>query len=131
MNYLLIKQLHMVLALVSVCGFVLRWQWQVRSHPLSRHPLTRVAPHVVDTLLLLLGVALVWLSGLLPWQVPWLAAKLTGLLVYILLGMAAMSVTSRTGKIAAFGFALITFTWMVSVALTKHPMGFLSAGMGM
>lgn len=127
MNYLVLKQLHMGLAIVSISGFVLRWTWQLRQSPLISHAVTRIAPHVVDTLLLLAGVILAVLSNQYPWSHAWLGVKVAGLLAYILLGMAAMSLQSRRGQTLAFVLAVVTFLWMISVARTKSPLGVFQA----
>jgi uncharacterized membrane protein SirB2 len=63
---------------------------------------------------------------LTPGAAPWLVAKIAGLLLYIGLGMLAL----RPGRplalrIGAWLAALLCFGWIVSVALTKNPLGAL------
>ena len=73
--YLLLKYSHLALAFVSVSGFVIRGYWMLKSSPRLGARLTRIAPHVVDTLFLLSGVALVLRLDLPVTKSPWLLAK--------------------------------------------------------
>jgi uncharacterized membrane protein SirB2 len=110
MNFLLLKQAHISFALLSISGFVLRWTWVMMRSRWSHHRLTKSA----------------FTLGQYPFHTDWLTAKVTGLLAYILLGMAAMSKrASRTGKVVAFLAAVFSYAWIVSVALSKSPWGFL------
>jgi len=64
---------------------------------------------------------------LTPGNAPWLTAKIAGLLVYIALGILAL----RPGRplalrVLAWLAALVTFGWIVSVALSKDARGFLA-----
>ena len=115
---------HQSLALISVAGFVLRWAWRMAHSPLSAHPITRVLPHVVDTVFLLSGIALAWQLSLLSTPPSWLWSKLYGLVLYILLGAVAMR-TVRHPSISTvfFASALAVFGWIVSVAIFKSPFG--------
>lgn len=117
----------MALAGLSVSGFILRWQWRMRSLPLAMKPATRVIPHVVDTLFLGTAVWMIALLGQTPVSPAWLTAKLTGLVAYILLGMLAMR-SAPGGRLAvpAFFAALAAFGWVVSVAVYKSALGFLA-----
>lgn len=92
---------------------------------MSGHRVTRIAPHVVDTLFLLTGIMLAGVSAQYPWSDVWLGAKIGGLVVYIAFGMAAMSLKSRLGQSVAFILAVLTFAWIVTVARTKSPLGFI------
>lgn len=128
MSYLLLKQMHVALAALSAGGFIMRWTWRRNGVSLASARATRVVPHLVDTLLLITGIALAWPLGPLPMLPAWLSVKLGALLAYIVLGIIAMRSTPRT-RMANVGFAaaLITFAWMVSIARTKSPLGFLAA----
>jgi uncharacterized membrane protein SirB2 len=82
----------------------------------------RTLPHLVDSLLLLSGVWMLWLLRTSPHQLPWLAAKLVGLLVYVGLGVVALREgTPRRTRWAATVLALCTVAWMVSVARANIP----------
>ena len=133
MDYLAWKLLHMSAVALSVSGFIARGLGSFAQAAWVRHRVTRIAPHVVDTLLLLSALMLAGTLHLTPSNAPWLVAKIAGLLLYIGLGMLAL----RPGRplalrIAAWAAALAVFGWIVSVAVTKQPLGLLagwSAGM--
>jgi uncharacterized membrane protein SirB2 len=83
-------------------------------------------PHVIDTLFLASGLTLAWTIAQYPFLTGWLTAKVSGLLAYILLGMTAMSGRiSRRARAIAFFTALLSYAWILSVAMLKSPWGFL------
>ncbi len=122
MSYLAIKHLHVTCVLLSGLGFGLRGWWMLRESPLRLHRLTRILPHLVDSLLLGSALTLAWMSGQYPFVDGWLTAKFCGLLAYIFLGMMALK-RGRTPAIRArfFGLALLTYAYIVGVALTRSP----------
>jgi len=127
MSYVLLKQVHVSFALASIIGFVLRWNWSISGSHLSRLRLTKTAPHVIDTLFLTTGVALTFSINQYPLANAWLTAKITGLLVYIVLGMFAMSGRlSKPWRVTAFFAAISTYAWILSAARFKSPWGFAS-----
>jgi uncharacterized membrane protein SirB2 len=58
MEYLLLKQVHVVCASLSIAGFALRGALMLRASLLLQSRLARVAPHIVDTVLLASASAL-------------------------------------------------------------------------
>ena len=123
MSYLILKHLHVTCVVLSGLGFCLRGWWMLRESPLRQHRLTRILPHIVDTLLLGSALTMAWMSGQYPFVQGWLTAKLCGLLAYILLGMMALK-RGRTQAIQAryFGLAVLAYGYIVSVALTRSPL---------
>lgn len=95
----------------------------LNESPLRLHCLTRILPHVVDSLLLGSALTMAWMSGQYPFVNGWLTAKLFGLIAYILLGMTALK-RGRTMAIRArfFGLAVLAYLYIVSVALTRSPL---------
>ena len=87
----------------------------------------RVSPHIIDTLLLLSAIGLAVLSQQYPVTHDWLTVKLIALILYIGFGMFALR-RGRTRAIRTgfFGAAVLTFAFMVSVALTREPLGVLA-----
>ncbi len=86
----------------------------------------RALPHVNDSLLLAAAIGLAALLGQYPFVHAWLTAKIGGLLAYILLGMLALRPSPYPRlRILAGCAAVAMFGWIVSVALTRHPAGFL------
>jgi uncharacterized membrane protein SirB2 len=57
----------------------------------------------------------------------WLTAKVLGLLAYIVLGSIALKRGRTRGqRILAFAAALLAAAYVVSVALTRDPLGFIA-----
>lgn len=126
MTYLEIKLIHETAAAISITGFVARGAGTLRRARWLERRDVRMVPHVVDTVLLASAVVLAWQLRLSPLAAPWLAAKIIGLVVYIALGMVALRFgrTLRT-RATALAAAVAVFAWIVSVAFTKDPRGFL------
>ena len=126
--YTALKFVHVGAVVLSGAGFGLRYVLSV-TQPLPAGPWIRVAPHVVDTVLLASAIALAWVGGFNPFQIPWLEAKLAGLVLYILVGTIALK-RGRTRRVraAAFALALLTYAHIVAVALTRNPLGWLAGG---
>ena len=126
MQYLAAHHTHVTLVTISIALFLFRGGLMLADSPRLRARWLRVVPHVVDTLLL---VSALWLLSVL--QVPvlpaaWLMAKITGLIVYIGLGSLALRPgRSRRVRITAFVAALVTVSWIVSVAVRHDPLGFM------
>lgn len=121
-----IKHLHMLLALLSILGFILRGCWMMSGSARLQHRAVRVVPHVVDTLLLLSAIALSVIIAQYPFAAGWVTAKVFGLIAYVVLGMIALRQgRSREVRIAAFFCAVLVFVWIASVAFSKNPAGFL------
>jgi uncharacterized membrane protein SirB2 len=128
MDYLSIRLVHQTAVALSVAGFALRGVASFAGAHWVRARPAKTLPHVVDTVLLASGLAMAWMLRLNPVAAPWLAAKLVGLVVYVALGVVAL----RPGRplavrLSAWIAALVTVAWIVSVALTKSPLGFLRA----
>lgn len=125
--YLALKHFHITCVVLSGAGFALRGWWSITGSDLLRAKLTRRLPHIIDTGLLGSAITLAWMSGQYPFVQGWLTAKVLGLLAYIGLGMLALKPVRPPGvRLAAFLAALATFAYIVSVALSKNPIGFLA-----
>ena len=124
--YIYLRNLHIACVALSGAGFVLRGAWMMRDSPVLARRWVRVAPHVVDTLLLASAVALAIISGQYPFAQDWLTAKLAGLLAYIALGTIALKRgRSRATRIAAFGGAVLVFLYIVAVATSKSVLPYV------
>lgn len=121
------KNLHLTFAVLTILGFVVRGVWMLRSSPLLQHPVSRIAPHIIDTLFLATGIAMVVQLDLTVTQNPWLLAKFVGLAFYIVLGAIALR-RGRTIRIrkAAFFAALLSFAYVIGAAVNKSPLSWLA-----
>lgn len=126
LDYQTIKHFHMGCAALSGIFFVVRGGWMLVDSHLLQHRITKIAPHVIDTLLLISAVVLVFMSGQYPFAESWLTAKLIALVVYIGLGIVALKRGKTKGiRIAALIAALLTFAYIGAVAVTKQAFLFV------
>ncbi len=109
---------HITLAYLTVAGFVIRGGWKLTGSGLAQENWVRIAPHVIDTALLSLGVALAVRMSLSPFS-GWLAAKLVGLLCYIGFGMLAMRASRKPWQVAGFVGALVSVSYVFAVAFSR------------
>ena len=114
----MLKALHIALAYLTVAGFVIRAVWAMTDSPLRGEKWVRIAPHVIDTLLLALGVVMAVRLSISPFS-GWLAAKLVGLLVYIGFGVLTMRASSRAGQLIGFVGALLAVVYVFAVAFSR------------
>ena len=80
--------------------------------------LLKVAPHVIDTLLLLSGVVLCFMIKQYPFVDAWMTEKLGAVVAYIILAMAAMK-SSRGKMFRIFAF-LGALGWLVFAAKVAY-----------
>jgi uncharacterized membrane protein SirB2 len=127
MTYLIIKSLHMITGVVTISGFILRGYWMMAQSDKLQLKVIRIAPHIVDTLFLLSGIALVSMLQLNVFSESWLLAKFAGLIGYIVLGTFALKrgATPQIRSIAFVG-AVAIFAYIVGVALAKSPASWLA-----
>lgn len=127
MDYFTLKTIHQGAVVLSLAGFVVRGTASLRGAAWVRGRIAKTLPHLVDTVLLVSALLLAWQLRLTPGNAPWLTAKIVGLVIYIGLGVLAL----RPGRplavrAAAWLAALAVFGWIISVALTKNPLGVLA-----
>lgn len=121
--YPLIKDLHVACVVLSLAGFTARGGLMLAGSPLLAARFVRVAPHVIDTLLLASAAWLAWGLQQYPFVHGWLTAKVLGLIVYIVLGTIALRRgRTRAVRATAFAGALLAAAYIVAVALTRQPL---------
>lgn len=122
------KVVHIACVVFSGGLFAGRGLWVVTTRRALWHWL-RVVPHMIDTLLLASGLTLAFLIHQYPFfNSGWLTAKVVGLLVYIALGVMVFRGFHGRAERALTGLAaLLVFAYIISVAGSKQPAGFLAA----
>jgi len=120
--YTTLKAVHVTAVVLSGAGFLLRYLLRLAQVPAAQGRFVRALPHVVDTVLLASAISLAVIGRFNPLVTPWLAAKITALIVYIVAGAAALS-GPPAQRVPAFIAAAAAFAYIVSVALTKNPLG--------
>ena len=120
MDYIVLKSIHVASVTLSLAGFLVRGVLMLADSPLVAARWLRVAPHVVDTVLLASAIWLAAAVGQYPFVHGWLTAKVLGVLVYIGFGLIALR-RGRTKRIraGAFCIALAAAAYVVAVALTR------------
>jgi uncharacterized membrane protein SirB2 len=128
--YLTIKIIHMSSVTFSFALFIFRGVLMMRDSYWLNSRILRIAPHVVDTLLL---VSALWLTVLIrqyPFAQAWLTVKVVLLAVYIVLGSLALKRGRTKGqRVFFFIAASLTFLFIVSVARSHNPLGVLAPGL--
>lgn len=115
----MLKSLHMLFILLSVGGFITRIML-VQFKPAWLQPkIAKIAPHVIDTVLLLSGIGLVFQGNWMAGEYGWILSKLVMLCAYIGFGVMAMRSTGLK-RWAAFVIALACFGYILVIAISKH-----------
>jgi uncharacterized membrane protein SirB2 len=115
--------IHIIFVLLSFISFVARVALSELKPEILTVKIFKIAPHVIDTLLLVSGISLVvrgdWIeSG----EYNWIISKFMVLLAYIGLGVFTMR-SSGARRWAGFAGAIACYGYILSVAITKE--GFL------
>lgn len=127
MSYWLLRELHMLSAVLTLTGFMLRGYWMITGSSKLQLRITRIAPHIVDTVFFLSGVAMLLLLSLNPFLQSWLLAKFAGLILYVLLGSLALHRGPTLAiRVTAFVAALVVFSYIVGVAVAKSAVSWLA-----
>jgi len=146
MDYAILKLIHVSAVALSGSGFAARGLAAWKGAAWVRSRTARTLPHLIDTVLLASALGMLWTIRLSPWALPWLRAKIIGLVFYIGFGAIALRRLRRQGAGAVSGvraptqtvastqavaltawlIALLIFGYIVSVALTKNPLGVFS-----
>lgn len=125
MSYFLIKHIHMTAVSLSILGFLIRGLWMLKGSAMLQRTWVRVAPHFIDTVLLISAIAMAVKIQQYPFVHDWLTAKFVALLAYILLGMVALTYgRTKIQRAVAFVGAVLSFVYIVLVAITKNPQPF-------
>ncbi len=122
-GYLMVKHMHMTFAVLSLLLFVVRAGWAVSGSTMLTRPFFRIAPHVIDTLLLVCGLYLLHFIGMQPFII----AKLIGLVLYIGLGTMAIKRANTSGQKAVFAIlAVLVFVYILGAAIRHSPWSWLA-----
>lgn len=126
--YLAARTVHLGCVVVTLCGFMLRGLWMWQDSPRLQQRWLQWLPHLVDSLLLASAITLAVLLRQYPGAEGWLTAKLVALLVYIVLGSIALR-RGRTRQVRGWAWlgALLTFGYIVAVAITRNPVPWVAS----
>lgn len=122
----MLKHLHMTLAVLSISLFTLRFIWLLTHSSKLSAQWVKIAPHIIDTLLLALGVVMAVQYAINPFEQLWLGEKLLAIVAYIFTGyytlkLARNKVMQIIGYLGAMGWVMLIFR----LAMTREPLFFL------
>lgn len=122
----LIKQVHVLTAMVTLVLFTLRFVWRWQSSKMLNRRWVKVVPHINDTLLLLSGVVLMVMTASYPFteQGGWMTEKLLATVVYIILGVYVLGKRQRARLVSCIVFlaAVACFYLILYLTNTKLPL---------
>jgi uncharacterized membrane protein SirB2 len=125
--YLQILLLHVGCVALSGALFAVRGLMRIAGLASANHWALRWLSYVIDSTLLGAAILLSLIVHRYPFIDGWLTTKVLLLLVYIGLGtMALKRARTRTGRTAAFVAALLTFGYIVGVAIAHDPAGWIA-----
>lgn len=124
--YLQIKLVHILAVLASGGLFALRGAALLAGQRWAMAAPLRYLSYCIDTVLLTAALMLLTILPRGMFANGWLALKLVLLVVYVVLGSLALKrARSDRARRIAYGAALLTYLYMLGVARTHHPLGWL------
>jgi uncharacterized membrane protein SirB2 len=119
-----IRLVHIASIATSGSLFLLRGLLVLSGRPRGNHAILRYLSYGIDTVLLSAGTMLMAALHVHPGNQMWLAAKLSLLGVYIVLGSFALKrARSPRARLACFIAALVVFLTIITIARTHDPLG--------
>lgn len=121
----MLPHLHAGLAALSILGFIGRGGWLLATGHRPGGKFLKIAPHVVDTLLLLTGLILLGMLGWAMATTSWMALKLILVVVYIAFGIATFRASQFNRRLLFFILAVLSFAQIMAIAFTRDAAGLL------
>ena len=116
--YPAVKHLHFTFIALSVLLLTVRFVLHLRQSALMEKKLLKIAPHVIDTFLLLSGLTLCFMIQQFPFVEPWMTEKIGAVVAYIVLGAIAIK-ANRNILFKVFAY-LGAIGWLVYAAKLAH-----------
>lgn len=124
--YLQIKLVHVLAVLASGGLFALRGAALLAGQRWTMATPLRYLSYSIDAVLLTAALMLLTILPEGMFANGWLALKLVLLVVYVVLGSLALKrARSERARRIAYGAAVLTYLYMLGVARTHHPLGWL------
>lgn len=117
------KDIHVSFVIITFILFFIRGVWMIIDSDILQRKWTRRIPPVIDTVLLASAIVLSVSIHQYPFVHAWLTAKVVALLLYISLGMLALTYgKTKTIRVSAWLAAQLCFIYIAAVAITKTPL---------
>ncbi len=123
--YHALKHTHLLFLALSVFLFVVRFGLLMAKSQWLEKKWLKVVPHLIDTALLTTGIALIGITGFMPFteHSMWMTEKLACVLAYFALGFVALRYSHGIlFKLFAFLGALGWLYVAAKLAITKTPL---------
>lgn len=114
----MIKLIHFIFIFTSLASFIARVVLSVIKPEILQKKILKIAPHVIDTILLLSGLTLLIQGNWLEGEFGWILSKLVLLLFYIIFGVMTMRM-SGSKRWFAFIAAIASFISIFIIAISK------------
>lgn len=125
--YEALKHTHMLCAFLSISGFILRSIWAFQGSNLLNHKVSKVLPHINDTILLICAIAMAITIEQYPFVSSWLTAKVLGLIAYIILATYTLKrARNNQHRAVFFVLSIVSFGYIASVARTHNAFFFMT-----
>ena len=125
--YLQILLVHVGCVALSGALFAVRGLMRIADLTGANSRALRWLSYLIDSTLLGAALLLSVIVRQYPFVDAWLTTKVLLLLLYIGLGtMALRRARTRAGRAAAYAAALLTFAWIVGVAIAHDPAGWIA-----
>ncbi len=119
----MLKHIHLFFVAIVVIVFIGRVLIAQFKPELLAHKAMKIVPHILASLLLLTGIALVFQGNWLSGDYGWIVAKLLAMFGFIGLGMVTIREQGERRWYAFAGSLLMVF-YIVKVAITKQAFFF-------
>ena len=125
-HFVAIRQVHIACVILSGTLFCVRGGLRIAKVAVANHRLLRLASYGIYTALLAAAILLTIFLQEYPFRDAWLTTKVLLLVLYVALGSVALTrARSRRATVLAFGAAVLTYVWIIGVAVTHEPAGWL------
>ena len=128
MEYDALKTIHVVTVYITFGLFLLRYAGAIAEIAvITQARVLKFLPHINDSILLISAIWLAIKLGVSPGENSWLLAKIIALIAYIVAGSFAIKRgKTKSVKLISGIIALALIAYIISVAVTKNPLGFMA-----
>ena len=121
-----ILTVHLITVCLTVILFVIRFYWKTVNSAMLQRRWVKITPHINDTLLLLSGIMLIFITHYFPFTEDgrWLTEKIFAVVLYIGLGFIAFGRRdfSQFTRGIAFCAALLMLGIILWLAINRVPL---------
>ncbi len=121
----MIKFVHLSFILFSLISFVGRFALSIVKPEVLEQKMFKIAPHVINGILLLSGILLVFQGNWLDGAYGWIIGKIVLILAYIYLGLMAFKLPNKQHRMYAFAGGIACFLTIAMIAVKKSVFFFL------